>query len=171
MAFDIHIVSSKGVEVDPKNMDSVKIVLRPLPPSDIRSFLALYGYYWRFLEGVSTITSPLTTLTQKKAKFIWSEACDKTFEELKDRLTSSPMLTLVEGIDGFVVYCDASRIILGCVLMKIVSLLAMLQGNLRFMIRLSDQRSWISGGGFYLNDFEALFVCVHVDVFTDHKSL
>ena len=45
VAFDIHIVSSKGVEVDPKNMDSVKIVLRPLPPSDIRSFLALYGYY------------------------------------------------------------------------------------------------------------------------------
>ena len=133
----MYIVSSKGIEVDPKKIHAVKIWLRPLSLSNIRCFLGLAGYYKSFLRDFP----PLTDLTQKKAKFIWSEACDKTFEELKDRLTSSPMLTLVEGIDGFVVYCDASRIILGCVLMKIVSLLAMLQGNLRFMIRLSDQRS------------------------------
>ncbi|WMV38188.1 hypothetical protein MTR67_031573 [Solanum verrucosum] len=49
-------------------------------------------------------------LTQKKAKFVWSEACEKSFQELKDRLTSAPVLTLPEGTDGFVVYCDASRV-------------------------------------------------------------
>ncbi|WMV41243.1 hypothetical protein MTR67_034628 [Solanum verrucosum] len=55
-------------------------------------------------------------LTQKKAKFEWSEACEKNFQELKDRLMSAPMLTLSEGTDGFVVYSDASRVELGCVL-------------------------------------------------------
>ncbi|WMV19097.1 hypothetical protein MTR67_012482 [Solanum verrucosum] len=61
----------------------------------------------RFVEGFSSIASPLTTLTQKKAKFVWSEACEKSFQELKDRLTFAPVLTLLEGTNGFVVYCDA----------------------------------------------------------------
>ncbi|WMV58602.1 hypothetical protein MTR67_051987, partial [Solanum verrucosum] len=66
----------------------------------------------------SSISSPLTALTQKKAKFEWSKACEKRFQELKDRLTSTPVLTLPEGTDWFVVYCDASRVGLGCVLMQ-----------------------------------------------------
>ncbi|WMV25474.1 hypothetical protein MTR67_018859 [Solanum verrucosum] len=63
-------------------------------------------------------TTPSRALTQKKAKFIWSKACEKIFQELKDRLTSAHVLTLLEGADGFVVYYDASRIGLGCVLMQ-----------------------------------------------------
>ena len=112
-----HIVSSKGIEVDPKKTDVVKGWPRPLTPTDIRSFLGLAGYYRRFVEGFSSIDSPLTALTQKKVKFEWSEACEKSFQELKDRLTYAPVLTLPEGTEGFVVYCDASRVGLHCVLM------------------------------------------------------
>ncbi|XP_019067675.1 uncharacterized protein [Solanum lycopersicum] len=49
-------------------------------------------------------------LTQKEVKFEWLEACEKGFQELKDNLTSAPVLTLPEGNEGFVVYCDASRV-------------------------------------------------------------
>jgi len=49
---------------------------------------------------------------------VWSEACEKSFQELKDRLTSTLLLTLPVGTDGFMVYCDASRVGLGCVLMQ-----------------------------------------------------
>ncbi|WMV46356.1 hypothetical protein MTR67_039741, partial [Solanum verrucosum] len=100
VAFLGHIVSSKAIEVDPKKTDAFKCWPRPLSPSDIRSFLGLAGYYKRFVEGFSSIASPLTELTQKKAKFVWSEACQKSFQELKDRLTSAHVLTLPEGIDG-----------------------------------------------------------------------
>ena len=51
-------------------------------------------------------------------KFERSEACEKGFQELKDKLTSAPMLTLPEGNEVFVVYCDASRVGLGCVVMQ-----------------------------------------------------
>ena len=61
----------------------------------------------------ASIASPLTTLTQKKVKFEWSEACKKGFQELKDKLTSALVLTLLEGNEGFVVYCDASRVCFG----------------------------------------------------------
>ena len=64
---------------------------------------------WIF-DGFSSIASPLTGLTQKEVKFEWLEACEKGFQELKDNLTSAPVLTLPEGNEGFVVYCDASRV-------------------------------------------------------------
>ncbi|KAH0639444.1 hypothetical protein KY285_036030 [Solanum tuberosum] len=81
-------------------------------------FAPLAGYYRRFVEGFSSISYPSTKLTQKTVKFQWSEACEKSFQELKKRLTSAPVLTLPEGTQGFVVYCDASRVGLGCFLMQ-----------------------------------------------------
>ena len=114
----MHIISSERVVVDPRKMEAVKNCPRPLTPTNIRSFLGLAGYYRRFVDGFVSIASPLTTLTQKSKKFEWSEACEKVFELLKDRLTSTRVLTLAEGTKGFVVYCDASRVGLGCVLMQ-----------------------------------------------------
>lgn len=70
------------------------------------------------MEGFLWFFSQLIVLTQKKVKFLWSESCDKSFEELEDRLTFAPMLTLLVGFNGLVVYYDASRIGLGCVLMQ-----------------------------------------------------
>lgn len=99
-------------------MDAVKSWLRPLSPSNIRSFLVLTSYYRRFPEGFSSISSPLAVRTQNKVKFIWYEACEQSSQELKDRLTFAPVLTLSKGTNDFVVYCDASKVGLGCVLMK-----------------------------------------------------
>ncbi|WMV41613.1 hypothetical protein MTR67_034998 [Solanum verrucosum] len=73
----------------------------------------------RFVEGFSSIDSPLTKLTKKKeVKFQWSDECKKSFSELKIRLTTTPVLTLPDGSYGYVIYCDASKVGLGCVLMQ-----------------------------------------------------
>jgi hypothetical protein len=85
---------------------------------EIRSFLGLAGYYRRFIEGFSTIASPLTKLTRKKVRFVWSEECEASFRELKERLTSAPVLALPSRTEGFVVYSEASKRGLGCVLMQ-----------------------------------------------------
>ncbi|MCP6508557.1 hypothetical protein NL478_27715, partial [Klebsiella pneumoniae] len=58
--------------------------------SEIRSFLSLVGYYRRFIEGFSRITALLTRLTQKGAEFVWSDASEQAFVELKDHLTFAP---------------------------------------------------------------------------------
>ena len=60
----------------------------------------------------------MTKLTEKTIKFQWSKPCEKSFQELKKRFTTAPILTLLEGTQGFVVYCDAYRVHLGCVLMQ-----------------------------------------------------
>ena len=70
------------------------------------------------MEGFSSIAASLKALTKKKAKFEWTETCEKSFQELKDKLTSAPMLTFSKCSENYIVYCDASRVGLGCVLMQ-----------------------------------------------------
>ncbi|XP_047268064.1 uncharacterized protein LOC124898462 [Capsicum annuum] len=86
--------------------------------SDIWSFLALAGYYRQFVESFSSIAAPLSKLTQKKVKFSRSDICEESFEKSKVKLTLTPILTLPEVNNGFVVYYDLSRVGLGCVLMQ-----------------------------------------------------
>ncbi|XP_070004417.1 uncharacterized protein [Nicotiana sylvestris] len=85
---------------------------------EVHSFLGLASYYMRFVERFSSLSAPLTKLTQKGAKFKWINACERSFQVLKDRLTSALVLMLLEGTDGYVIYCDTSGIGLGCVLMQ-----------------------------------------------------
>nr|KYP36184.1 Transposon Ty3-G Gag-Pol polyprotein [Cajanus cajan] len=72
----------------------------------------------RFIEGFFKIVMPLTQLTRKDHHFVWTEECEKSFQELKEKLTSSPVLILPDPNKSFEVYCDASHQGLGCVLMQ-----------------------------------------------------
>ena len=94
VAFLGHVVFGDGIKVDPKKTEAVKNWQIPLTLSYIRSFLGLAGYYRRLVDFSTSISSPLTRLTQKKSKFQWSESCEKSFHELKDCLTSARILTL-----------------------------------------------------------------------------
>ena len=60
----------------------------------------------------------MTRLTRKDIKFVWDEKCEQSFQTLKERLTTAPVLTLLDGNDGLVIYSDASKMGLGCVLMQ-----------------------------------------------------
>ena len=90
-----HIVSGDGIRVDNQKIEAVQNWPRPTSPINIRSFLGLASYYRRFVEGFLSSSSPLTKLTQKTVKFQWSEACEKSFQELKKRLTTAPILTSI----------------------------------------------------------------------------
>jgi hypothetical protein len=113
-----HILTAEGVAVDPEKVETVSNWRQPTNVSEIRSFLGLAGYYRRFIEGFSKIARPMTELLKKEKKFNWTESCEKSFQELKRRLTTTPVLTLPDIQQDFVVYCDASRQGLGCVLMQ-----------------------------------------------------
>ena len=118
MTFLGHVVSDQGVEMDPRKTEVVKNLSKPLTPTNIRN-LGWACYYRRFVEGFSSITAPLTALTKNKAKFEWTETCE-SFQELKDRLTLAPVLTLPKCGENYTFYCDVSRVCLGCVLSRMV---------------------------------------------------
>ncbi|KAH9744611.1 Endonuclease [Citrus sinensis] len=118
VAFLGHIVTKDGISVDPAKVEAIVNWERPSNVTEIRSFLGLAGYYRRFVKGFSSIAAPLTNLTKKNVKFNWDEACEKSFQELKRHLVTAPILTLPSEGGGFVIYSDASRKGLGCVLMQ-----------------------------------------------------
>ena len=89
----------------------------PQTVKEVRLFLGLAGYYRRFIENFSKIAKLMTSLLEKGADFVWTDERQAAFDELKKRLTTAPVLTLPDQSKRFIVYCDASRDGLGCVLM------------------------------------------------------
>ena len=84
---------------------------------EICSFLGLDGYYRRFVKNVSRLAAPMTRLMRKGIRFVWNDACEHSFQELKKRLTSAPILVIPEQGLGYTVYWDTSRDGLACMLM------------------------------------------------------
>jgi hypothetical protein len=89
-----HVISGEGIEVDPSKIEAVVNWEKPTNVHEICSFLGLAGYYRRFVEGFSVLSGPLTALTKKNARYVWSDKCEESFQELKRRLVSAPILTL-----------------------------------------------------------------------------
>ena len=106
------------MSVDPEKVEAVMSWKRPKSVFEIRGFLGLAGYYRRFIKDFSRIAAPMTRLTRKEVKFEWDDRCDEAFQDLKERLTSAPILIVPDRGQGYIVYCDASRAELGCVLMQ-----------------------------------------------------
>ena len=167
-----HVISNKGVSLDPTKVEGVLQWEPPKTVTEIHSFLDLAGYYRRFIEGFSKIALPLTQLTKKGQPFVWTEKCEDSFQELKKRLTTSPVLALPDPTRHFVIFYDASKMGLGCVLMQDIRVVAYASRQLRthkknypthdlelatIIFALKIWRHCVYGGKF--------------EVFSDHKSL
>ena len=83
VVFLAHVISKAGISVDPSKIESMVDWARPTNVSEVRRFLGIASYYRRFVEGFSRIAAPMTQLTRKNAKFVWTEECEKSFQELK----------------------------------------------------------------------------------------
>jgi ribonuclease HI len=118
VAFLGHVISARGIAVDPSKLKDVLNWMPPMNASEICSFLGLAGYYHRFIKDFSKIAKPMTRLLEKNKNIDWTDECQVSIEELKKRLTSTPVLTLPDITKKFDIYCDASRQGLGCVLMQ-----------------------------------------------------
>ncbi|GBM53776.1 Retrovirus-related Pol polyprotein from transposon 297 [Araneus ventricosus] len=106
----------EGVKSDPEKIKAVVDWARPETVHDLRSFLGLCTYYRRFLNNFFTIARPLHKLTEAKSNFNWTEECEKSFNSLKQALTSSPILTYPRTDKDFILDTDASNEGIGALL-------------------------------------------------------
>ena len=167
-----HVVSTEGISVDPQKIEAIVDWKPPTNVTEVRSFLGLTGYYRKFVDGFSKIATTLTKLTRKEEKFIWSEACQNSFDELKQRLTTAPVLTLPSGSEGFTVYCDASRQGLGCVLMQRDRVIAYASRQLKkYEGNYPTHDLELAAVVFALRIWRHYLYGVPCRIFTDHKSL
>ncbi|WVZ97670.1 hypothetical protein U9M48_043184 [Paspalum notatum var. saurae] len=167
-----HVISNGGIAVDQSKVSEVQNWKIPEDVKGIRSFLGLAGYYRCFIEGFSKIAKPMTALLEKNIKFKWTPACQEAFEELKKRLTTAPLLTFPDIHKLFSVYCDASRLGLGCVLMQKGKVIAYASRQLR-----DHEKNYPTHDLELAAVVHALKVWRHYlfgqkcDIYTDHKSL
>ena len=172
VAFLGHVISVEGISVDPQKIEAIVNWKPPTIVSEVRSFLGLAGYYRKFVEGFFKMATPLTNLLKKDQKFEWSDTCQHSFEELRQILTTSPVLALSSGKDGYVVYSDASKQGLGCFLMKDGRVTAYASRQLK-----KHEQNYpthdleLAAVVFGLKIWRHYLYGVPCQIFTDHKSL
>jgi hypothetical protein len=114
-----HVVSGEGVRPHPSNILKIKEWPPPQTVTQIRQFLGMASYYRRFVKDFSQIVRPMVQLTKKGADFIWSEACTASFEEVKNILTTAPVMAYPRDEGGYILDTDACDVSIGAALSQI----------------------------------------------------
>jgi hypothetical protein len=109
-------LSDGGIMVNHTKVQEVLEWKAPISVHEVQSFLGLAGYYRHFILDFSKIAKPMTRLLQKDMRFVWTPECDAAFHKLQTLLTSALVLVQPDIEKPFDVYCDASGIGLGGVL-------------------------------------------------------
>lgn len=112
-----HIISGQGVATDPSKISDIQGWQSPKIVTQLRSFLGMTGYYRRFIRGYSSICKPLTDMLKKNA-FKWGPEQETAFSNLKQIMTTTPLLALPNFTKPFTLETDACAAGLGAVLMQ-----------------------------------------------------
>ncbi|KAJ9556097.1 hypothetical protein OSB04_010711 [Centaurea solstitialis] len=170
--FLAHIANREGIKVDLAKNEALMNLEVPKAPTEIRSFLGLAGYYRRFTQDFSKIAVPLTRLMKKSEPYIWGSEQQMTFETLRRKLCEAPVLTLPDGVEDMTVYCDASRLGLGCVLMQRGRVIAYASRQLKpHEANYPTHDLELAAVVFALKIWRHYLYGVKCTVFTDHRSL
>ncbi|WVZ26804.1 hypothetical protein V8G54_000096 (mitochondrion) [Vigna mungo] len=167
-----HVISGQGISVDPTKIEAVLKWEHPTSVTEVRSFVGLAGYYRRFVKDFSKIVGPLTQLTRKDQPFVWTDQCEASFKDMKQRLTTAPVLIIPDTDKAFEVYCDASYQGLGCVLMQNRRPVAYASQQLKIHERNYPTHDIeLAAVVFALKTWRHYLYGAKFQVFSDHKSL
>ena len=111
-----HIIGRDGIQTDPEKLKAIKEFPIPKDFRQLRGFIALASYYRKFVKNFSKITTPLNKLLKKNVRYVWTKEQQQAFENLKNHLTTPPILAYPNFNKLFILYTDASTFALGAIL-------------------------------------------------------
>lgn len=114
-----HIISENEVRPLSDNLISIKKFPVPKSKKNVRQFLGKINFYHKFIQNAARILEPFHRILRKDSPFIWTSECQKTFEAIKEYLTSSPILAIFDRNLPIRIYTDASGVGIGAVLKQI----------------------------------------------------
>ncbi|CAN6567575.1 unnamed protein product [Malus baccata var. baccata] len=171
-----HIISEKGIEVDKSKIDLVRHLPSPTSVREVRSFLGHAGFYRRFIKDFSKVAQPLCRLLQKEVAFEFTKECTKSFKQLKELLTTAPIIVPPDWSLPFELMCDASDYALGAVLGqrkdKRPHVIYYASRTLNdAQLNYSTTEKELLAVVFALDKFRSYLIGTKVIVFTDHAAL
>ncbi|CAN6707353.1 unnamed protein product [Malus baccata var. baccata] len=171
-----HIISEKGIEVDKSKIDLVRHLPSPTSVREVRSFLGHAGFYRRFTKDFSKIAKPLCRLLQKEVAFEFTKECTESFKQLKELLTTAPIIVPPDWSLPFELMCDASDYALGAVLGqrkdKRPHVIYYASETLNdAQLNYSTTEKELLAVVFALDKFRSYLIGTKVIVFTDHAAL
>ena len=110
------VISETGIQPSPRLLVKLEDMKAPTSPKEVKMFLGLVNFMRTFIPDCAVLQEPLTLLLRKKAPWVWSEACQESFDTMKELLGSSPVLRYPDYSKPFELYPDASRYQLGALL-------------------------------------------------------
>ena len=111
-----HTFSSSGMSPDQSKIESIVQWPRPSNQKELKQFLGLAGYYRRYINNFASISNPLNDLLRKEVNFEWTKNTESAFLDLKNKLSSGPVLVCPNFTCPFTLCTDASSRGLGAVL-------------------------------------------------------
>ncbi|GJU58789.1 nucleotidyltransferase, ribonuclease [Tanacetum coccineum] len=165
------VITSHGIRVDEDKVRAIREWPKPQGISNVQSFHGLATFYRRFIRNFSIIMAPITQC-MKKGKLEWGKEADESFAQIKEKLTSAPLLVLPNFDKLFTLECDASIVGIGAVLSQDGKPIAF------FSEKLSEARQkWST----YELEFYAIYQSIHhweqylfhceFVIYTDHEAL
>ncbi|CAN6723549.1 unnamed protein product [Malus baccata var. baccata] len=171
-----HIISENGIEVDKSKIDLVRHLPSPTSVREVRSFLGHAGFYRRFIKDFSKIAQPLCCLLQKEVAFEFTKECTASFNQLKELLTTAPIIVPPDWSLPFELMCDASDYALGAVLGqrkdKKPHVIYYASRTLNdAQLNYSTTEKELLAVVFALDKFRSYLIGTKIIVFTDHAAL
>ncbi|CAN6554993.1 unnamed protein product [Malus baccata var. baccata] len=171
-----HIISENGIEVDKSKIDLVRHLPSPTSVREVRSFLGHAGFYRRFIKDFSKIAQPLCRLLQKEVAFEFTKECTASFNQLKELLTTAPIIVPPDWSLPFELMCDASNYALGAVLGqrkdKKPHVIYYASRTLNdAQLNYSTTEKELLAVVFALDKFRSYLIGTKIIVFTDHAAL
>nr|CAN76217.1 hypothetical protein VITISV_033653 [Vitis vinifera] len=171
-----YIISEKDIEVDKGKVELIVKLSSPTIVKGVRQFLGHAGFYRRFIKDFSKLSKPLSELLAKDAKFIWDEISQKSFDQLKQFLTTTPIVRAPNWQLPFEVMCDASDFAIGVVLGQredgkpyVIYYASKTLNKAQWNYTTTEKE--LSAVVFALDKFRAYLVESFIIVFTDHSAL
>ncbi|CAN6718914.1 unnamed protein product [Malus baccata var. baccata] len=171
-----HMISENGIEVDKSKIDLVRHLPSPTSFREVRSFLGHASFYHRLIKDFSKVAQPLCRLLQKDVTFEFNEACTASFNQLKELLTTAPIIVPPDWSLPFELMCDASNYALGAVLGqrkdKRPHVIYYASRTLNdAQLKYSTTEKELLAVVFALDKFRSYLIGTKVIVFTDHAAL
>ncbi|CAN6725283.1 unnamed protein product [Malus baccata var. baccata] len=171
-----YIISEKGMEVDKSKIDLVRHLSSPTSVKEVRSFLGHAGFYQRFIKDFSKVSQPLCCLLKKDVAFDFNKECTASFKQLKELLTTAPIVVPSDWRLPFELMCDASNYALGAVLGqrkdKRPHVIYYASRTLNdAQLNYSTTEKELFAVVFALDKFRSYLIGTKVIVFTDHAAL